>query len=73
MRKVPPPLGYIPTTVFTATISACSYWCEIEDYAEEYQNDLEALYELYMKSRVPREFPVTTRSIVQSGCLILSR
>ena len=30
-----PPLGYIPTTVFTATISSCSYWCEIEDYAKE--------------------------------------
>ena len=67
------PLEYIPTTVFTATISACSYWREIEDYAEEYQDDLEELYELYLKSRVPGEFPFTTRSIVQSGCLVLSR
>ncbi len=73
MRNVPSPLGYILTTVFTATISAGSYWCEIGDYAEEYQDDLEALYELYLKSRVLREFPLTTRSIVQSGYLILSR
>lgn len=39
------PLGYILTTVFTATISGCSSWYEIEDYAEEYKDDLEALYE----------------------------
>jgi len=44
MQKVPP-LGYILTTVFTATISGCSSWYEIEDYAEEYKDDLEALYE----------------------------
>ena len=39
------PLGYILTTVFTATLSGCSSWYEIEDYAEEYKVDLEALYE----------------------------
>ena len=39
------PLGYILTTVFTATISGCSSWYEIEDYAEEYKDDLVALYE----------------------------
>ena len=39
------PLGYILTTVFTATLSGCSSWYEIEDYAEEYKDDLEALYE----------------------------
>ena len=39
------PLGYILTMVFTSTIFGCSSWYEIEDYAEEYKNDLEALYE----------------------------
>ncbi len=31
--------------VFTATISGCSSWYEIEDYAEEYKDDLVTLYE----------------------------
>lgn len=39
------PLGYILMTVFTATISGCSSWYEIEDYAKEYKDDLELLYE----------------------------
>lgn len=46
------PLGYILTTVFTATLSGCSSWYEIEDYAEEYKDDLEALYERISESQV---------------------
>ena len=31
--------------MFTTTISGCSSWYEIEDYAEEYKDDLVTLYE----------------------------
>ena len=56
------PLGYILTTVFTATISGCSSWYEIEDYAEEYKDDLEALYEH------SRELRIKGNSGICNGC-----
>lgn len=39
------PLDLILLIVFLSTISGCSSWYEIEDYAEEYEAKLKAVYQ----------------------------
>lgn len=44
-RKKVYPLDFILLIVFLSTISGCSSWYEMEDYAQEYEDELKKIYE----------------------------
>ncbi|ETK03022.1 hypothetical protein N425_00860, partial [Tannerella sp. oral taxon BU063 isolate Cell 2] len=45
-RKKIYPLDFLLLIVFLSTLSGNTSWYEIEDYAEEYEEELKSLYEL---------------------------
>lgn len=56
-RKKQYPLDYILLIVFIATLSGCSSWYEIEDYSEEYHDELRAIYQALRGLEAPESLP----------------
>ena len=70
-RKKIYPLDFLLLIVFLSTLSGNTSWYEIEDYAEEYEEELKSLYELLTGHQLTHTKPshdTLNRSISLVGC-----
>lgn len=56
-RKKVYPLDFLLPVVFLSTLSGNTSWYEIEDYAEEYEEELKSLYEKLTGDRLTHTMP----------------
>ncbi len=56
-RKKIYPLDFLLLIVFLSTLSGNTSWYEIEDYAEEYEEELKSLYEMLTGHQLMHTMP----------------
>ena len=56
-RKKVYPLDFLLLVVFLSTLSGNTSWYKIEDYAEEYEEELKSLYEKLTSDRLTHTMP----------------